>query len=287
MIEAFDRDTLTRLEPFVSPWPKGVRCVVLLTFDVDCDSAWVRRGSTDPITLSMGRFEPNVGLPAILDLMDRYGIKTTFFVPGWVAENYTSMAEDIVRRGHEIGHHGYLHEPGSVFSSRDEEEEAIEKGTEALVRVLGCKPVGYRAPSWEFSPHTISLLEKHGFSYTSDLMDTLLPSYHAIDGRRSAMLNLPVHWTLDDMAHFFYHITARKTMLSCRQVLELYQEEFAGIYAYGGLYTLTMHPQATGRPSRILMMRQFIEYLQSFPDVWITTPAEVVKHWRNAHPNPQ
>ena len=106
----------------------------------------------------------------------------------------------------------------------------------------------------------------------------------ATDGRTTTMINLPGHWILDDLAHFYYHISARKTILSCRQVLELYQEEFDGIHAYGGLFTLTMHPQASGRPSRVLMLKQLIEYVRSFPDVWITSPAELVQYWRSAHP---
>ena len=103
-------------------------------------------------------------------------------------------------------------------------------------------------------------------------MDTLLPDYHVVDGRTTTMINLPGHWILDDLAHFYYHISARKTILSCRQVLELYQEEFHGIHAYGGLFTLTMHPQASGRPSRVMMLGELIKYVQSFSDVWVDEP---------------
>lgn len=52
----------------------------------------------------------------------------------------------------------------------------------------------------------------------------------------------------------------------------------------GGLFTLTMHPQASGRPSRALMLRSFIQYVKSLKDVWITSPAELVKYWRSEHP---
>jgi peptidoglycan-N-acetylglucosamine deacetylase len=275
---------LPGLSPAVKPWPKGVRCACLFTFDLDAEVAWVFRGSTDPIALSMGRFEPKVGVPLLLNLLEEYGIKSTFFVPGWVAEKYVPTIEDILRRGHDIEHHGYLHEPPSTFKSEAEEEEALLKGIETLVRLTGRRPRAYRSPFWEFSPNTIPLLEKHGFEYTGDLMDTLLPDYHVINGRTTTMINLPGHWILDDLAHFYYHISARKTILSCKQVLELYQEEFRGIHAYGGLFTLTMHPQASGRPSRVLMLKELIEYVRSFRDVWIASPNELVQYWRSAHP---
>jgi peptidoglycan-N-acetylglucosamine deacetylase len=275
---------LPGLSPVVKPWPNGYRSACVFTFDVDTEVSWVFKQSNDPIALSMGQYEPKVGVPMLLNMLDEAAIKSTFFVPGWVAEKYTPMVEDILRRGHDIEHHGYLHEPPSTFKSEEEEEAALVKGIESLKRLTGRKPRAYRSPFWEFSPNTIPLLERHGFEYTGDLMDTLLPNYHVVNGRTTSMLNLPGHWILDDLAHFYYHISARKTILSCRQVQELYTEELDGIRAYGGLFTLTMHPQASGRPSRVLMLRSFIQYVKSLKDVWITSPAELVDYWRTAHP---
>jgi peptidoglycan/xylan/chitin deacetylase (PgdA/CDA1 family) len=277
-------DRLPGLSPVVTPWPKGYRSACLFTFDVDAEVSWVFRGISEPIALSMGRFESKVGMPLLLNLLAKYDIKSTFFVPGWVAEKYRGMVESILRGGHDVEHHGQLHEPPTTFTSAAQEEEALLKGIETLQRITGRRPRAYRSPFWEFSENTIPLLAKHGFDYTGDLMDTLLPDYHIVNGRRVDMINLPGHWILDDLAHFYYHISARKTILSCRQVLELYQEEFRGIRAYGGLFTLTMHPQASGRPSRVLMLQQLMEYVRSFSDVWVTSPAEMVEYWRKAHP---
>lgn len=277
-------EVLPGLSPVVKPWPKGKRAACLFTFDVDTEVSWVFKNSTDPIALSMGQYEPKVGMPMLLNLLDQFAIKSTFFVPGWVAEKYTPMVDDILKRGHDVEHHGYLHEPPSTFKSEAEEEEAMLRGIETLTRITGRRPRAYRSPFWEFSPNTIPLLERHGFEYTGDLMDTLLPNYHLVNGRTTSMLNLPGHWILDDLAHFYYHISARKTILSCDQVYQLYKEEIDGIRAYGGLFTLTMHPQASGRPSRVLMLQRFMQYVVSLGDVWITSPGELVDYWRKAHP---
>jgi len=271
--------------PMVTPWPKGIRSACLLTYDLDVDSSWVRRGFTDPITLSMGKIEPKATVACTLGLLDHFGVKTTFFTPAWVVERYTGMVETIIGRGHEIGHHGYLHEPGSVFKSEQEEFDKIGEAMDVYKRALGVRPRGYRAPSWEYSTHTPRILERHGLDYTSDLMDTLLPEYYEFDGRKSKLMNLPVHWVIDDLAHFAYHPTARTAIKSSEEVLRIYKEEFDGIHAYGGLFVLTMHPQASGRPSRILMLKQFIEYIRGFPDVWIASPDEIVEYWRIAQPN--
>jgi peptidoglycan-N-acetylglucosamine deacetylase len=277
-------EVLPGLSPVVKPWPKGKRCACLFTFDVDAEVSWVFRQSNDPIALSMGQFEPKVGMPMLLNLLDQFGIKSSFFVPGWVAEKYTPMVDDILKRGHDVEHHGYLHEPPGTFKSEQEEEEALLKGIATLERITGRRPRAYRSPFWEFSANTIPLLERHGFDYTGDLMDTLLPNYYVINGRTTTMINLPGHWILDDLAHFYYHISARKTILSCEQVFQLYKEELDGIRAYGGLFTLTMHPQASGRPSRVLMLQRVMQYVRSLDDVWITSPAALVEYWRGAHP---
>jgi peptidoglycan-N-acetylglucosamine deacetylase len=270
--------------PVVNPWPKGYRSACLFTFDVDTEVSWVFRDVDDPIALSMGRYEPRVGVPLLLNLLDEFDIKSTFFVPGWVAERNVPMVEQILKRGHDVEHHGYFHEPPRTFKSEEEEEAALVKGIEILEGLTGRRPRAYRSPFWEFSASTIPLLERHGFEYTGDLMDTLLPDYHVVNGRTTSMVNLPGHWILDDLAHFYYHISARKTILSCRQVLELYKEELDGIHAYGGIFTLTMHPQASGRPSRVLMLKSFIEYVKSHKDIWVTSPAELVAYWRKKHP---
>ena len=270
--------------PVVNPWPKGYRSACLFTFDVDTEVSWVFREIDDPIALSMGRYEPRVGVPLLLNLLDEFDIKSTFFVPGWVAERNILMLEDILKRGHDVEHHGYLHEPPRSFKTEEEEEAALVKGIETLKRLTGRRPRAYRSPFWEFSANTIPLLERYGFEYTGDLMDTLLPDYHLVNGRVTSMLNLPGHWILDDLAHFYYHISARKTILSCRQVLELYKEELEGIHAYGGIFTLTMHPQASGRPSRVLMLRSFMEHVKSQKDIWVTSPASLVAYWRENHP---
>jgi len=269
--------------PVVNPWPKGYRSACLFTFDVDTEVSWVFRDIDDPIALSMGRYEPRVGVPLLLNLLDEFDVKSTFFVPGWVAERNVPMVEQILKRGHDVEHHGYFHEPPRTFKS-EEEEAALVKGIEILERLTGRRPRAYRSPFWEFSASTIPLLERHGFEYTGDLMDTLLPDYHVVNGRTTSMINLPGHWILDDLAHFYYHISARKTILSCRQVLELYTEELDGIHAYGGIFTLTMHPQASGRPSRVLMLKSFIEYVKSRKDIWVTSPAALVAYWRKTHP---
>ncbi len=85
--------------------------------------------------LSKGQFGPRVGVSRILGLLDRYEIKSTFFVPGWTAEKYPESVKEIVRRGHEVAAHGYMHENLSELKSPEEEIEVFRKSVEILERL--------------------------------------------------------------------------------------------------------------------------------------------------------
>ena len=111
-------------------WPGGAEVAVSLTFDVDAESGWL---GTDPAyatrlsTLSEGRFGITRGLPRILSILDKHEIKATFYVPGDTAERHTAAIQAVIERGHEIGHHGYLHKRSDAISPFEQEEE-IERG---------------------------------------------------------------------------------------------------------------------------------------------------------------
>jgi len=264
-------------------WPDGKRSALLLTYDMDGDSAWIARGLDEPVARSAGRFEVNVGTPCILELMKWFGLKSTFFTPGWIAEQYPAMVEAVVRDGHEIGLHGYLHEPPPGLGE-EEEREIIRRGSAALERLTGKRPVGYRSPIWQFSANTVRLLHEAGFKYTSDFMDSLLPTYNEVAGNTIDMINLPGSWVLDDAVYFQFHITIRTAMRRAADVLEIYKEEFRAVHASGGLFTLVMHPQLSGRPSRVLMMKEFMDFVKGFEGVWLPSPRDVVDYWRAQHP---
>ena len=119
-------------------WPDGARCAIMMTFDLDGESPWIHRDpalADRPLHMSMGAYGPKTGMPRILDLLDRYGIKTCIFIPGWIVERYPALCEDIVRRGHEVGHHGYLHEKPFFMKSRDEEEALLVKSLDIFKKV--------------------------------------------------------------------------------------------------------------------------------------------------------
>ncbi|MQG76991.1 MAG: hypothetical protein FI703_06660 [SAR202 cluster bacterium] len=118
-------------------WPGDTRCGVLLGFDLDGVTGLLNRdpGAVDrPTAMSRGEFGPNVGVFRILDLLETYGVPATFFIPGFIAETNEETVVEILRRGHEIGHHGYMHEPpshlGTSEGSRSPRQGSSDPGSD-------------------------------------------------------------------------------------------------------------------------------------------------------------
>lgn len=260
-------------------WPEGIRCVVMLTFDVDGVSSWLRRNpdfSRLPTLMSMAEYGPAVATPRILDLLDSYGIRATFFIPGYVAETHRPLVQEVVRRGHEVGHHGYMHEPPATLSPQ-EEVEVLERGIRILAEITGQAPVGYRAPSWELSPRTLGLLAERGFLYDSSLMGDDTPYRLEVAGR--GLVEIPVHWSLDDFPYWAYVPAVGRVAppASPEQVYGVWSEAFLETYERGGAFCLTMHPQHTGRPGRLRMLERLVRLMRSRAGVAFMPCREVAR----------
>ena len=153
----------------------------------------------------------------------------------------------------------------------------MERGLRAIEQTAGVRPIGYRSPSWEFSTNTLGLLAEYGFRYSSNLMDTFLPYRHP----ETEVMELPVQWILDDAPFFLFRPNGpSRPIQPAATAYQAWSEEFRGIYRFGGLFNLTMHPQLTGRPGRLLMLQQLIDYIRGFPDVWFATGSEIADYWR-------
>jgi peptidoglycan/xylan/chitin deacetylase (PgdA/CDA1 family) len=262
-----------------SPWPDGARCAVTLTFDLDAESGWISRDPTvreRPGILSQGTYGPKVAVPRILEVLRAEAVPATFFIPGWVAEQHPERCRMIRDAGCEIGHHGYLHERADP-AKPDEERVAFEKGLEALDRVLGVKPVGYRSPGWDLTPITLDLCRKHGFVYSSNLMDDAFPYLHA---GAPPIVELPVQWALDDAPFFMFNPRlVNRPMQSPEVVFGIWRDEFLGFHEWGGLFDLTCHPQLIGQPSRLRGLRELVRLMKRHEGVWFATCREVAEHW--------
>jgi peptidoglycan/xylan/chitin deacetylase (PgdA/CDA1 family) len=246
---------------------------VCLSFDFDALSVWFGYERTTPAMLARGEYGARVGVPRVLELLDRHGIRATFFVPGHTVESFPEATESILEHGHEIAHHSYAHVDPSG-QTRDEEAADMERALDVLERI-GVKPLGYRSPSADLSGATLELVEAHGFVYDSSLMtDDYRPFHPRIGdrvsqteplerGRESTLWELPMCFELDDWVHFQFNFEPyRKGGAPPSAVLEIWREEFDWMHEHvdGGVLTVCMHPQVIGRGHRIAMLDRFVEH---------------------------
>ena len=240
--------------PPVPHWPRNARAACAFTFDLDAETLWMARGVHEPVALSQGRFGPVEALPRILTLLRTHDIRASFFIPAWVAEHHQDAVRAIADGGHEIGCHGDEHERVSELPP-DREEAILLKSVEVLTRLGGKRPVGYRAPAWQFSAATLGLLARHGFDYSSNMMDRLVPYLHPAEGGR-ALVEIPVSWVLDDAPYFMF--TGQRSIQPPGPVLQGWLTEFEGITDGHGVTNFTFHPQIIGRPSRLACLSEML-----------------------------
>jgi len=258
------------------------KCTVLLTFDFDAESLWEANGLDTPSFLSRGSYGANVGIRRLMRLLDDFGIKATFFVPGVTVSRYPEIIQELSTKGHELGHHGYTHHSPTRLEL-DEEIAALEKGMEALDKAAGVRPLGYRSPSWDLSHHSLRLLAEYGFLYDSSLMGDDFHLYPLeVDSVQDALVEVPVSWDLDDAPHFMFSFRPeyRAGLSAPSKVFEIWSSEFDGAYEAEGIFTLTLHPQISGRYHRVRLLEQLIVYMQGHKGVSFTTCAEAVQQWR-------
>jgi len=255
-------------------WPDGGRVAVLLSFDVDNETIWLRNDDTSIGGLSQGEYGARVALDRILALLDEHSIPATFFGPAVSFSLNRDMIPKIQSSGrHEIGIHGWIHETNATLP-RAEEARLLDKAIERMTELVGRRPVGYRAPSWNFSESTLELLMARGFLYDSSLMADDRPYEIVANGTPTGFVELPVDWILDD-APLMNPLGVRYA--SPRDVLQVYKDEFDVAYEEGTTFVLTMHPHYIGHRSRIVVLRELIEYIDGYEDVWYGTHEQAVR----------
>jgi len=265
-------------------WPEGSRAAACFTFDVDAESPILfehpeAAGWLDVMTHQA--YGARTGIARLLRILDRTGIRATFFIPGYSAERWPAICRAIRDAGHEIAHHGYLHE-GSHGASIEEQERRLLRGLASLDEVLGVRPTGYRGPNWETTFETPALLVRHGFTYDSGLMDADHPYVLATSGEPGAptLVELPGHWALDDWEPYNYlpGITGSGVISSPDDVVARWALELEALTAEGGLFMLTNHPFVSGRASRAASLERLIERARAIDGLWIATCAELAAH---------
>jgi peptidoglycan/xylan/chitin deacetylase (PgdA/CDA1 family) len=256
------------------------RHLVCLTVDFDSISLWMALGQTTPTPISRGEFGA-VAAGRVLELFAAHEVRSTWFIPGLTIDTYEDVCRNVVRAGHEVGHHGYDHiAPGAL--SREEELDQLRRGNAAIERIAGRRARGYRSPAWDLSAHSVELLIGEGFVYDSSMMghdhrpyrarsgDVIQAGKAPVFGAETTMWELPISWSADDFPHFEYY---RGSGLSAASlVLENWIEDFSYMQqsCEVGVLTYTLHPFVIGRGHRMRMLERLILALKERGAVFVT-----------------
>jgi peptidoglycan-N-acetylglucosamine deacetylase len=262
-------------------WLGESAALAVLSFDVDAESpilAQGRRYAGHAMVMTHQAYGPLVGVPRLLALLDDFGLKATFFVPGLTADRYPQTVEQIAAAGHEVGHHSYSHR-SPVDLGPDGERADFERALQALDRV-GVRPTGHRAALWEASWDTPALVAEYGLAYDSTLMDDDKP--YLLQTPKGTIAELPPHWSLDDWEQYAYlpRPEIGVNIESPAKVLDLWINELDAMRRHGCLFMLTNHPFLSGRPGRVETLRRLIEHALGRGDVQFATAGQVAARVR-------
>lgn len=258
-------------------WPEGRTSAACVSVDVDAEAPWLwaHRDGLPPALgqLEQRRFGPREGLWRLVETLERFGFRGSFFVPGIVAATHPEILPALVGRGHEVGLHGWLHEI-AADSDQSEFERALDRSIALFERQIGRRPAGFRSPAWEMTPAMLEALAVRGLGYDSSLSGFDHP--YEIDG----VTEIPVQWTIDDAVYFrfFGGGVDRWPPQPVEGVLASWREEWRVGRRYGALFMVTLHPWISGRAQRIGMLERLLAEIAAEPEVWRASAGEIAAH---------
>ncbi|WP_313688001.1 polysaccharide deacetylase [Pantoea sp.] len=286
---------------------------ILCAFGVDVDAVagWLGSygGEDSPDDISRGLFAGEVGAPRLLKMFAEQNLRTTWFIPGHSIETFPEQMKAVVDAGHEIGIHGYSHE-NPIAMTPAQEEAVLDRSIELVTQLAGKRPTGYVAPWWEFSNVTNELLLKKGIKYDHSLMHNDFHPYYVrvgdrwtkIDysqhpdawmkplerGTETDLVEIPANWYLDDLPPMMFIKKSPNShgFVNPRHLEEMWRDQFDWVYRENdyAVFTMTIHPDVSGRPQVLLMLERLIQYIRSHEGVRFVTFDEIADDFKQRRP---
>ncbi|EPY7202473.1 polysaccharide deacetylase [Klebsiella variicola] len=286
---------------------------ILCAFGVDVDAVagWLGSygGEDSPDDISRGLFAGEVGAPRLLKLFAEQQLRTTWFIPGHSIETFPEQMKAVVEAGHEVGIHGYSHE-NPIAMTPAQEEAVLDRSIELVTQLAGKRPTGYVAPWWEFSNVTNELLLKKGIKYDHSLMHNDFHPYYIrvgdswtkIDyskhpdawmkplqrGQETDLVEIPANWYLDDLPPMMFIKKSPNShgFVNPRHLEEMWRDQFDWVYRENeyAVFTMTIHPDVSGRPQVLLMLERLIQYIRSHDGVRFVTFDEIADDFKARKP---
>src|SRR6266498_4436047 len=282
--------------------------------DVDAVAGWLGSygGEDSPDDISRGVFAGEVGSRRLLKLFDKYGLQTTWFIPGHSIETFPEETALVVEAGHEVGMHGYSHE-NPISMTPEQEEAVLVKCIGLIDQASGRRPTGYVAPWWEFSNVTNELLLRNDIKYDHSLMHNDFHPYYVrvgdswtkidysrpaaewmkplVRGQETNLIEIPANWYLDDLPPMMFIKKSPNShgFVNPRDIEQIWRDQFDWVYReYDyAVFTMTIHPDVSGRPQVLLMHERLIAYINQHEGVHWLTFEEIAADFARRSPRAQ
>src|ERR1035437_894377 len=291
----------------------GKEILVAYGVDVDAVAGWLGSygGEDSPDDISRGLFAGEVGTPRLLRLFERQGVRTTWFIPGHSVETFPEQMAAVGDGGHEIGVHGYSHE-NPIAMTRTQEEAVLAHCIELVERLAGQRPTGYVAPWGGVSTVTNELLLEYGIKYDHSLMhDDFHPYYVRVGdrwtkidyskaaqewmrplerGHETDLIEIPANWYLDDLPPMMFIKGSPNShgFVNPRDIESMWRDQFDWVYREHdyAVFTMTVHPDVSGRPQVLLAHERLIEHIGGHEGVRWVTFDEIADDFARRQPRP-
>lgn len=275
---------------------------VSIGVDVDAVAGWLGSygGEDSPDDISRGLFVGEVGTPRLLDLFDKEGLTTSWFIPGHSVETFPKQMQMVADAGHEIGIHGYSHE-NPIAMTYEQEQAVLDKSFALISELSGKAPTGYVAPWWEFSPVTNELLLEKGIKYDHSLMHNDFTPYYVrvgdswtkidysqhpdtwmkplVRGQETDLIEIPANWYLDDLPPMMFIKKSPNShgFVNPRHLEQMWQDQFDWVYREMdyAVFPITIHPDVSGRPQVLLMLERLIKHFKAHEGVKFVTMNQI------------
>ncbi|SBW81261.1 polysaccharide deacetylase [Pseudomonas veronii 1YdBTEX2] len=216
----------------------------------------------DPATNTWFAYGYREGIPRLLDLWDRHGVKVTSHMIGDAVKRHPQLAREIVARGHEAAGHGPRW--SSQFAmSRDEERTFLRQAASMVQDVTGQPVSGYNCNWLRRGPNTLALLQELGYVYHIDDVSRDEPFIEQVNGQDFVV----VPYTLRN--NDIVLIEGRN--YSPSQFLEQVKLDFDQLYEEAGsrrrMMSISAHDRISGTPQMVRVWDEFLRYANRHPGV--------------------
>ncbi len=272
-------------------WPNHAKISVSLAFDLDGNTIWKNKirdlpnGERYLKGPSVGSFGPDTGARRILDILDEFNLKATWFIPATIVEENVELVKTIIAAGHELAHHGLDHT--SDYGATFEEQKAYILRSQDMferavgVRAVGCRNTGPLLPETEQWMYT-----EGGFIYSSPGCNPEYLDYYTVGGVKTQAVNITCPDELDDYIMSVYNsypqVLVGLPRVACYTgIYQKFIRETEGALRYGQSISASFHPQVCSHPGRALLLRDYCRYLSEHSEIWCAPCAEVAKYFKS------